>query len=476
MFSSLRWTLLSWYAVILTVVITGFIATLYVRLERAMIEEVDAALRAQGRAIVAALEPQPQGDLSINLPPKFAGQFKTEGREAGYFIVWDEKQRELLASVLGEGRPYPQRQPPGERADRPWGNDAPPYREQLFHGPRKSLVVVGRTLEEPRRRLAQFLGLAIGSGLAALGVAMVGGWFLAARMLAPIDEMSRAAAAISSGKLSERIDVAQTKTELGRLAHVLNSAFDRLEAAYAEQVRFTADASHELRTPLAVLIANAALLLRRDRTPEEYRESLQTTLDASQRMQGVVEGMLTLARADVPRDGRPSQAVDLQKLVQDACSLFLPLAEQQQVTFTRHLEPVQLPGDEEHLRQIVTNLVSNAINYSPQATVHVRLVQEADEAVLTVADTGVGIPAADLPHIFERFYRVDKARSRRDGGSGLGLAIVHALVTAMGGSVTCTSQEGAGTTFVVRLPLVPDEVKPPAAPEVALAEAREMAG
>jgi heavy metal sensor kinase len=453
MFNSLRWTLLSWYAVILTVVVGGFIATLYVRLQRAMIEEVDAALRAQGRTIVAGLEPQPGEGLNINLPPRFIGQFKTEGKEAGYFVIWDGDGRQLLASALGEGRPYPQKKPPRDRVDRPWGNDTPPYHEQLFHGPRKSVVVVGRSLEEPRRRLAQFLGLAVGSGLVALGIALVGGWFLADRMLAPIHEMSRAAAAISSGALSDRIDLAQTKSELGRLGTVLNAAFDRLEEAYERQVRFTADASHELRTPLAVLQANASLMLRRDRTPEEYREALQTSLQASQRMRDVVEGMLTLARAEAPRNGQPPAHLDLQAIVQDACSLFLPLIREQQIALTTNLHPVVVAAHDEELRQIVQNLLSNALKYSRTGgTIDVQLAPQDNGAVLTVADTGVGIAADDLPHIFERFYRADKARSPGQG-TGLGLAIVHTLVTALGGNIACSSQEGVGTTFTVRLPL-----------------------
>jgi heavy metal sensor kinase len=321
-------------------------------------------------------------------------------------------------------------------------------------GPFGTRVLVGRPIAREIAaldRLRWHLGL---TGLAVLAVGLAGGWLLSARAVRPIRAMSATAAAISVCNLSRRIDLAGVDSELGELAEILNAMFTRLEAAFDRQARFTADASHELRTPLAVIHSHAELALARPRPAEDYREALETCLRASGRMRALVEGLLTLARADAGTLEVRRERVDLGAVAGESAALAAPLARQMQVGLAVEARRVEVTGDPGRLAQVVTNLLANAINYNhPGGEVSVTLQAAGAEAVLAVADTGYGIPEEDRAHIFERFYRVDKARSRALGGSGLGLAICKSIVEAHHGTITFTTELNCGTTFFVRLPL-----------------------
>jgi heavy metal sensor kinase len=267
--------------------------------------------------------------------------------------------------------------------------------------------------------------------------------------------MTEAAERISETNLEERIDVGRTETELSRLARTLNGAFDRLGAALDRQTRFTADASHELRTPVSIVVSNAECGLRRDRSAEEYREALEKCLRAGRRMTGVVEGLLVLTRADAGELVLATETVDLGTVVRETADFLAPLAAERGVAVNLNGEaaPVTVRGDAERLRNALGNLVSNAIRYNREGgRVDVSLSAGEEEAVLTVADTGVGIPADARDRVFERFYRVDGARSRDAGGNGLGLAITKWIVEAHGGRISLESEEGVGTTVTIRLP------------------------
>jgi signal transduction histidine kinase len=241
---------------------------------------------------------------------------------------------------------------------------------------------------------------------------------------------------------------------LGRLAGVLNSTFARLEAAFAQQAQFTADASHDLRTPLAVIITEAQTALARERSAAEYRETLEGCLSTAQQMRRLTESLLELARFDAGQESMRREPFDLAQVARDCVELVRPLAARRGIKLDCELAAVQCQGDAERLSQVVTNLLTNAIQFNrDQGTIRVSLNANNSNAQLQVADTGEGIAAEDLPHIFERFYRADKSRSRAEGRNGLGLAICKAIVDAHGGSIGVTSQVGAGSTFTVKLPL-----------------------
>jgi two-component system OmpR family sensor kinase len=292
---------------------------------------------------------------------------------------------------------------------------------------------------------------AVGAGILLLGLA--GGWWMVESALRPIDGISAAAVKISAGDLSQRINVAETESELGRLAAVLNSTFARLETAFAQQQQFTADAAHELRTPVSVMLTQTQTALTRERTAAEYRETLEACQRASQRMRRLMESLLELARLDAGQESLKRVRFDLSKAIADSIELVRPLAEERGVKILPELGSLEITGDSERLAQVIANLLTNAIQYSPSGG-EVRLTLESQPglAALTVADTGPGISGADRPHVFERFYRGNKSRTASNGNAGLGLAISKAIVEAHGGTIEVASQTGKGTTFTVRLP------------------------
>jgi len=443
---SIRGALLLWYGAILVVVIGSFGGLLYRHRHQTIHERIDAELRSDARGVAGSVEwEEDELQFEFEQTEQIALRLDASGPEAPFFMIFDGKGRLLSASA---GAP-PKLEAPGlgarVREDR---------RELVVAGPRDSVVLVSRDTTAAREELRGFLSVVLVAGLGMLAVSLGGGWLLVRRVLRPIRSMTRCAERIDAVAPAERIDVGETATELGRLAATLNGAFDRLREALDRQTRFTADASHELRTPLSVVVTNAELGLRRERTPEEYREALETCLRAGNRMTGVVDGLLTLARSDGGEIEIAGEEVDLGALAREAVNDLASAAADGDVAMTVEAEAVTVRGDPDRLRDVIGNLVSNAIRYNrPGGTVTVRLAPDEDAAVLTVTDTGVGIPADALPHVFERFFRVDRARSREVGGNGLGLAITKWIVEAHGGTIAMASEAGTGTTATVRLPL-----------------------
>lgn len=382
---------------------------------------------------------------------------------APYFAVWRTNGTLLKALDRPDGLPPPA-PPELPLSPVPRLTQRGELREAALVGPSGTRILVGRSVAREQSELRAFAWRLAGIGAVVLAVGLAGGWFVSARILRPVAAISATASSISGTNLSERIDPAGVDRELAGLADVLNAMFDRLEAAFARQVRFTADVSHELRTPLAVIRSHAELALNRPRSGEEYRDALDTCLRSAGRMTELVEALLTLARADAGKLDLRHEPVELRELVAESVALFRPLAQGKDVSLATRLAPVEVPGDAGRLSQVVMNLLSNAVQYNrPGGEVRVALAAEADTAVLSVSDTGCGIPAEDRPHLFERFYRVDKARARASGGNGLGLSICQSIVEAHGGTVGCESVVGRGSTFWVRLPLRTAEGDPQAA-------------
>ncbi len=349
-----------------------------------------------------------------------------------------------------------------------WQRDG--RREVFLLGPRGTVILVGKSLGRELGELRTLAWQTLGTGIFVLAVGLAGGWMISRSITRPIAAISEAASAISASNLSRRIDTSGIDQELIGLATVLNETFGRLEGAFVRQSRFTSDASHELRTPLAVIHSHAELALSRPRSVEEYRETLTACLRASSRMAALVDGLLTLARADAGRLETQFNSVDLRSIVEEVVDHFGPQAATANVAISTTLaEGVIVSGDVPLLSRIVGNLLSNAIRYTPAGgSVHVSLSIDRGEALLAVDDTGRGIPAEDQPRVFERFFRADKARSRTAGGNGLGLAICKSLVEVHHGHIAFTSTEDRGTRFEVRLPLanrIPGDAWPAASPD-----------
>jgi heavy metal sensor kinase len=272
--------------------------------------------------------------------------------------------------------------------------------------------------------------------------------------LKPVEQIARTAREIEESDLSRRIEV-RSEDELGRLASTLNQMIGRLERAFGRQRQFTADASHELRTPLAVIQAESTLALRKERTEIDYRKSLELVSREAAHMSALVDKLLFLARSDTGKEQLNLEAVNLKELVNDLASEIAPLCQEKRLECK--LDPLEnqvVQGDKVELKQLFFNLLDNAIRYTPSGgIVSVSVERKGDTAVVAIRDSGIGIPEEHIPHIFERFYRVDEARSRAEGGTGLGLSICQHIAQVHGGRIEVESQVGQGSTFSVFLPL-----------------------
>jgi two-component system OmpR family sensor kinase len=399
--------------------------------------------------------PSPPGPSpDAQLPAREMRFFEGLAGRAFYYVVWGPDGAERTSSASA-----PSAVPRPEQAAALRGSRWRGTIRERFHLAPQGGVLVGRDVDEDLAAVRRFAWLLVATGGAVFLLGLGGGWWVSSRALRPIADISATAARIAGGDLTQRIRTADASSELGALAGVLNDTFARLHASFTRQAQFTADASHELRTPVAVVLTHTQSALARDRTADEYRESLAACQRAAQRMRGLTESLLTLARID---SGEPTEArviCDLALIARGAIDLLRPLAEAGQVTLIVELSPVRCQAHPGQLEQVVTNLVSNAIHYNRAGgSVRIRTAAEPGAAVLSVQDTGEGIAPVDLPHVFERFYRADKARAGSAGRAGLGLAISKAIVEAHRGTIQAVSAPGAGSTFTVRLPAGTDHV------------------
>ncbi len=327
----------------------------------------------------------------------------------------------------------------------------------LYQAPNgdRFLVEVGAPLDAVQSVLRRFLALlAIGLTLVA-ALSVGGGYLLVGRALSPVDQITRSAERITSRNLGERLPVAKSGDELERLSIALNHMISRLDEAFQYSKRFVADASHELRTPLTVLRGELEAMLEDVKLSAEHHEAVAGLLEEVERLATIVEGLFALSRLDAGEAQREGVPFDLGELTTSTADQMALLAEDKRISVTCNApKGVLVKGDRARLKQVIVNLLDNAIKYTPEGG-EVGLIVSADgrNAVLEVADSGIGIPPEALPHVFERFFRVDKARSREMGGAGLGLSIVKSICTAHDGRVEVNSAPGQGSRFRVELPL-----------------------
>ena len=493
---SIRWRLQLWLAFLLIFVLTGFGITASQLHRMTRFAQIDEELQfrldglkeglsrpppfdarrgpprfssgrerfppRRGRPGFPPRRPPPDPLLELRdaqLPTEALNLFDESDTNSFYYAIWTGNNDLLTESTNAPvSLVLPERLTTGS-AIRTRTRD--PYREAVHFTEPGDCFVVGVNITGDLEEMRRFTGWLFAAGAAVLALGLGGGWSLATRALWPVEDISAAANRIAAGNLAERISVSETDDELGRLAGVLNSTFARLETVFAQQRQFTADASHELRTPLAVLISETQTTLARERSAAEYRETVEACLEIAQQMRQLSESLLEIARFDAGQEVLEHERVDLAKETGHCVELVRSLAAKRGIEIECALAPSECTGDRERIRQVITNLIANAIHYNRDSgIVRVATMSGENAGRISISDTGPGIAEDDQPHIFERFYRADKSRARASSRSGLGLAICRSIVSAHGGHIELTSGPGVGTTFTVQLPFATNQLKP----------------
>lgn len=461
----IRWRLTLWFALILCAILLLSGIVLNVLLQRYLINEVDGNLRVYSARVHGTLDPQAMNDtldydvIHAMLPP--INEFATPGI---YIQIIDRN-----GNIIAKSDSLGDQQLPVNPALIQKGFEGTAAIENVSAGGRAGvrimvsplylkdqtvLLEIGQSLSHIDSTLTQVRWALLSSIVLALMLAVVSGGFLVRSALTPVSQITGTARSIIKGGLDagRRVDYRGPPDEIGQLASTFDLMIDNLDQAFQSQKHFVADSSHELRGPLTVIRGNLDLLKRGTLSEADRKESLKAIESETARMIKIANDLLLLAEIESQK-APGKETVSLKSIVLEELKRARLLAGKRQVSVGR-LESLSITGDTLRLKQVLANLVENAIKYTPETgSIILSLFREGDWARLEVADTGMGIAPEHLPHIFDRFYRVDKARSRATGGAGLGLAIVKGIVEQHAGHVTVTSEPGTGTTFTVWLKL-----------------------
>ncbi len=456
--SSIRFRLTAWYALSLAVVLGLVAVASYFAMRASMYRAVDVDLRFRLAGLEEFLKAQTISD--INQLPGEIGKRNTFGV---LFEIFDENGSVVYRSDVltsHDARPKAPNVPKGTIVFRDVG-----HRDWLVRMAAQRVQVDGHTVIVEAAQPIRFHYASLRSFAASISFALpvlvvvvaLAGYWLSGRALAPVDRIVREARAICPDRLSARLSVPQPNDELRRLSETLNSMLDRIEQSVTRTRQFTADASHELRGPLTLIQTAAEFSLRRKRSQDELVEALEKILRESKSSSLLIDDLLLLARADSEEGVLTLGCVNLNSSVRETVERIGALAAEKNIQLATDISEVAIDvlGDGNLLQRLLFILIENAIKYTPEGgSVKVSLHEVGLQAVLAVTDTGIGISPDDLPHIFDRFWRVDKVRSRSAGGTGLGLSIAKWIVEKNYGTLAVESIIGQGSRFEVRLPMI----------------------
>jgi heavy metal sensor kinase len=457
---SIRARLTLWYTGVVVLILLLVSVAAYSLLRWHLYNDLDASLFTVAGVLREAPPADPTAPLPPDLEPLVRGFLGPEFADALMQLL--DPEGRLRSRALRPALPlsYQARvnalrgEPTLETVQLTTGDEARLLTMPVVRGGRiVDLVQVAMPLRRTRQTLLRYVETLL--VLVPLGVVLsaAGGWLLARRALRPVDRMSQSALRISAEDLSRRLERRGTQDEIDRLADTLNAMLARLEAAFGEMQRFTADAAHELRTPLTALRGGIEIALRAERSPDEYRRVLASSIEEVDQLIRLAEDLLLLSRSTVGLSAA-RQPVDLEPLCLEALELGVRLAKGKGVNVSMGATvPAIVHGDAGALRRVLLNLVDNAVKYTPAGgSVVISLARVADSVALVVEDTGIGIDPADAKRIFEPFLRLDAGRNRDTGGSGLGLAIARSIVLAHGGTLEVDNRPGGGSRFTINLP------------------------
>jgi two-component system, OmpR family, heavy metal sensor histidine kinase CusS len=456
-FASIRFRLTAWYFCSLTVILSLFALAVWYGMESSMLKAVDHDLRLRSEDVRQLIIRE-----VASTPGELADDFQEEaalGLGGGLLEVRDSAGRvlfrsarlgkvQLVEGVADSAIGYTTRR--GNRLNLRIATS------KINIGGQRFTIGVAESLHEFQESRESFEGLLVLLAFPSLLLAAFGGLWLSSRALSPVDRITNQARRISISNLETRLQPPASKDELQRLVVTLNEMLERIDSAVKRMVQFTADASHELRAPLTLIHTAAEFSLRRERTREELLDAMRKILRESGRTSRMVDDLLLLARADSGRDSSTRAPVDLCVSVRSAVEQVIILAEPKGIKVNSRIPEgaTFVEGDEAALSRLWLILLDNSVKYgNPGGEINFEVAIENADVVVRVTDTGVGIAPEELPHIFDRFWRADKVRSRSMGGAGLGLSIAQWIVEQHRGTITVVSEVGKGSQFTVRLPL-----------------------
>jgi heavy metal sensor kinase len=461
---SIRFRLTVWYAGVLAGILVLFSVAVYAGLNhflrRNLHESVVKDAQEVGSIVLENANERDEGAIGHEV----GEHFSPESNDRAIRILGQDGSQ---IYVSGPAQVFPAWSGPSlsdqasDMTYRPAGGQEVLIRTQAVQAEsgKKYFIQVAASLAPTNQTLRNLLGVLALALLLATAIAVTGGFFLIRSSLKALDNMAVRAQKITSRSLHERMPISNTGDELQQLSISLNRMIERLEEAFHHISRFSADASHELRTPLTIMRGELEAAVQNSKIDPEAREALGTVLEETVRLSKIVDQLLAMSRLDAGEAFLEMSRFDFSELVRTTVEYMRLLADEKKLALkVEAAEPVHVEGDPSRLQQVVVNLLDNAIKYTPEGgAVSVSVRAETDKAVLSVTDTGIGISEEGQAHIFERFYRTDKARSRQMGGTGLGLSIVKSIGAAHGGRVSVQSAEGRGSTFRFEIPRLADK-------------------
>jgi heavy metal sensor kinase len=452
---SIRLRLTGWYSAVLFLMLVVYATATFLAVRHEFLEQLDGQLHDDFETAEDFLSPAADGHIEWS-----GGRYHDpdDDQDRGS-DVWTATGEQVYRSVASSALP-PVALSTSSATARYESLVANGHRWRTLTGTtlvggRSVVLRVSRPEERLRTQLSEILVVLVLGLPLVVALAAVGGYLLARRALTPIDHLASEARRITADRLHERLSVPNPHDEIGRLAAVINGTFARLEASFAQLRRFTADASHELRTPLTVIRGIGEMGLNETRTPVEYKEALGSMLEEVDRLTSLVDTLLRLSHGDAGTVRLSREPFDFGQLTRDVVGSLGILAEERNQRVTLDVaDGVVVTADRLVLREAITNIVDNAFKYGPQeSTIDIRGRADGNHAVLTVADEGPGIAAEHRERIFDRFFRIDEARSRDCGGTGLGLAIAKWAVEVNGGRISVEDGTKLGSVFRIEIPI-----------------------
>ena len=485
-FRSLRFKLTLWYVLILGILLISFSSFLYFTLSKSLHRDVDNKLRSLAE-LIALESASPLSkfgfgsidqalETSMNLKP--IGKFIQVLDESGNIGRKSENLKNVQLPISLNALKNASKGLVTFETNHSIGNT--PLRIITFPVTENNhvtkIVQIASSLEGVEDALNTLFIILIVTVPLALMVASLGGQFLAHKALKPVDNITQTARVITSQNLNQRITPPKVKDEISRLIETFNEMISRLDQSFRQIKQFSSDASHELKTPLTILKGEVEVTLRKERTPQEYQQTLKSNLEEINRMSQIVEDLLLLSRADTGEVRLNIEDINLTEILNEVVTQMDRLAQSKGLYFStsNHHQDIHIFGDALRIRELFINLIENGIKYTEEGgSIHITLQKENTPPVrsqsdweggekngfvkVIISDTGIGIAKEDQERIFSRFFRVDKARSRERGGSGLGLSICKWIVEAHQGEIVVESELGKGSSFIVKLPLFPLE-------------------